>query len=494
MSAVPVARQDFDLTGGVLRLTSLYKNRLILAELADGSAGKDDVLAAIGQAGIHHGLIDGGIDLLSKGYSGQVPLARAEVIDLPAHTSNVGLDLPIVEEVAVSGRFELLEKVDVSFPVKAGETLLNVGVPPKTIIRYPDGQERVLREHKSIDPELFSGKNTSVSEDGNAVVTDIDGLAHRTVYGSVSVYPSERISGIGSAHGKLMKESAFVVEQDISEGSHVETLSNLVVRGAVHGAYIRASGNIQIAFIADNPTRGREAKIMAGQSLRSRALQNTPVWAGSHVITIQGMMHCDIQCMNTVITPTISASKITVGNRLIVRDVKGDSTIKMGARFVSDPEMRDRGAVRSEHNKRFSDIERSLLQHRSVYNKTCESLVRQIERLRGSAVGATQKQKATQTIIRFINAMEESLEAYKKDFGEYVTTAEEITRGQVGLDYYRQRLDSFDDPHILVFGTMDSGTQIEGPVDKLTLSKPFSKGRIGIDSLTGKLKLEPHES
>ncbi|GAG83501.1 unnamed protein product, partial [marine sediment metagenome] len=298
----------------------------------------------------------------------------------------------------------------------------------------PDGQERVLREHKSIDPGLFSGKNTSVNEDGNAVVTDIDGLAHRTVYGSVSVYPSERISGIGSAHGKLMKELAFVVEQDISEGSHVETLSNLVVRGAVHGAYVRASGNIQIAFIADNPTRSREAKIMVGQSLRSRALQNTPVWAGSHVITVQGMMRCDIQCMNTVITPTISASKITVGNRLIVRDVKGDSTIKMGARFVSDPEMRDRGAVRSEHNKRFSDIEQSLLQHRSVYNKTCESLVRQIERLRGPAIASAPRQKTKQIIIRLINSMDESLEAYKKDFGEYVTNAEENTRGQVALD------------------------------------------------------------
>jgi hypothetical protein len=90
-------------------------------------------------------------------------------------------------------------------------------------------------------------------------------------------------------------------------------------------------------------------------------------------------------------------------------------------------------------------------------------------------------------LIRLINSMNESLEACKKDFGEYVAIAEKLARGQVTLDYYRRRLDSFDDPHILVFGTIEAGTLIQGPVDTLTLKKPFSKGRIGVDQFTGKL-------
>ncbi len=487
MSAVPTTRQKLDLPGGTLRLTSLYKNRLILAELADGSASKDEILAAVGQAGIRHGLIDSGVDLLSKGQDGQVPLARAEGIDLPAHISNVGLDLPVVEDVAGSGRFELLEKADVSFPVKAGEILLAMGTPPKTIIRYPDGQERILREHKSIDLALFSGENASVNDEGNAVVTGIDGLAHRTVYGSVAVYGSEGASGVGSAHGEMLKESAFIVEQDIGDGSYVETVSNLVVQGATHGAYLKAAGNIQIAFTADNPTRNLDAKLLAGQSLRSRSLENTPVWAGSHVVSIHGIIRCDVHCMDTVITPTISRSKITVGNRLIVRDVKGNTRIKIGARFVTDPDLADREAVRNQHNKRFSYLEDSMLQLRMAYNKTRDSLVRQIEKLRDPKVASSQKQRAKQMIIRLINSMNESLEACKKDFGEYVAIAEEIAREQVALDYYRLRLDSFDDPHILVFGTMEAGILIQGPVNSLTLKKPFSKGRIGIDQHTGKL-------
>jgi len=82
MMAVSVKRQDLDLLDGVLRLTRLRDDRLILAELIDSSIGKDDILTTIRQAGIRHGLIDSGIDLLSKGQKGQVPLARAEVMDL----------------------------------------------------------------------------------------------------------------------------------------------------------------------------------------------------------------------------------------------------------------------------------------------------------------------------------------------------------------------------------------------------------------------------
>ena len=488
MSAVPATRQKLDLPGGVLHLTSLYKNRLVLAELAaDGPADKDEILTAVGQAGIRHGLIDRGVDLLTNGQEGQVPLARAEVIDLPAHISNVGLELPVVEDVAGSGRFELLEKADVSFSVKAGEALLTMGVPPKTIIRYPDGQERALREHESIDLALFSGENTSVNDEGNAIVAGIDGLAHRTVYGSVAVYGSEGISGVGSAHGKLLKESAFIVEQDIGEGSHVETVSNLVVRGAIHGAYLKAAGNIQIAFTADNPTREREAKLLAGQSIRCRSLDNIPVRADSHVVSIHGIIRCDVQCLDTVIAPTISRSKITVGNRLIVQDVKSNTQIKIGARFVTDPDLLTKEAARNILNKRLSNLEDSMLLHRQTYNKTRDSLVRQIEKLRDLKIASSQKQRAKQMIIRLINSMNESLEACKKDFSEYVATAEEVARGQVTLDYYRRRLDSFDDPHILVFGTMESGTLIQGPVNTLTLKKPFSKGRIGIDQHTGKL-------
>ncbi|MFB0516157.1 MAG: hypothetical protein ACETWG_06090, partial [Candidatus Neomarinimicrobiota bacterium] len=255
MTDAVVRQQDLDLPDGVLRLTSLSEDRLILAELIEGSPTRYDILTTIGGAGIAHGIIERGVDAIAQGYEGQVPVAHAEVIELPGQTSCIGLDLPLVEEVAVTGRFEKLNQVDVSFPVKAGQSILSLSAPPRIVIRYPNGQDRVLYEHEPIDSALFAGKNTSVNEESNTVLASIDGLAHRTVYGIVCVYPTERAFGIGSAHGKLWKESAFVIEQDISDSSHIETISTLIVRGAVHGSLLQAAGNIQISFAADNPTR-----------------------------------------------------------------------------------------------------------------------------------------------------------------------------------------------------------------------------------------------
>ncbi|UCH62637.1 MAG: DUF342 domain-containing protein [Fidelibacterota bacterium] len=489
---MPATRKKLDLPSGVLLLTSFDKNRLILAELTNGSANKDEILAAVGQAGIRHGLINSNVDLLCNGQEGQVPLARAEVMDLPAQITDVGLDLPVVEEVAESGSFELLDKTDVTYPVKAGEILLTMGTPPKTIVRYPDGQERLLREHTSIDPGLFSGENTSVNDEGDAVIAAIDGLAHRTIFGSVAVYGSENASSVNNTHGILLKGSALIVEQDINEGSHVETVSNLVVRGTAHGAHLKAAGNIQIVFPANNPTHHRDAILLAGQSVRCRSLENIPVQAGSNVVSVQGIIRCNVQCVDTVVTPTISGSTITIGNRLIVQDVKGNTRIKLGTKFLSDPDLASWEVDHSQYKIHLSDLEKSMLQRRSEYNKTRDSLVRQIEKLRDPKVASSQKQKAKQMLIRLINSMNESLEACREDLDEYVPIMEKIARGQVALDYYQLRLKSFDDPHILVFGTMDTGTLIEGPVDTITLKEPFRKGRIGIDQFTGKLTFSDH--
>ena len=78
MSEMEIRRQEIKLAGGVLQLTCLNKNRLILAELIDSKAGEEEILAEIGKAGFRHGVIEGNVDLLSKGQEGQVPLAKAE--------------------------------------------------------------------------------------------------------------------------------------------------------------------------------------------------------------------------------------------------------------------------------------------------------------------------------------------------------------------------------------------------------------------------------
>ncbi|MEE9161940.1 MAG: FapA family protein, partial [Candidatus Neomarinimicrobiota bacterium] len=300
MSSELLDQRDMSLPEGVLRLTSLNKDRLILAELADGAVTLRQLRKALGEAGVKHGIIERGVNLILADHDGQVPIARAEVLDLPAQTTEVGLDLPLLDEVVASGKLRALEKVDVSYPVKAGQLLLTVDSVPRTVLRFPNGKERVLKEHEGIDPGLFAGENAEVGKGGKEVVAAIDGLAQRSIYGKISVYASERSGGIGKAHGKVYKETALAVEQDISDGADIETTSSLTVRGAVHGAVINAGGNLHVQYAVDNRTRNKEARLVAGQSLRVRSIEHTPVWVGANFISTQGILQCDVECMDTV--------------------------------------------------------------------------------------------------------------------------------------------------------------------------------------------------
>ncbi|UCH10959.1 MAG: DUF342 domain-containing protein [Fidelibacterota bacterium] len=478
---------DIAMDEGIVRITTLSDGRLILAELVGGSVTRNGLLTYLGQVGITYGIIDHGIDLLAQGHAGEIPIARAEVIETPATITYQGFDLPIVEDAANTGKFERLNEVQLSFPVKAGQSLLEIGEPHKTIIRYPDGKQKVVHIHDRIDPKLFAGEHTSIDQANGKVISDLDGIAHLDAYGTVVVHETERAFGIGSAHGKIWKDKAFIVEHDVGDGSQIETASTLIVQGAVHGAQIKAGGNIQISFAVDNPTRNREAGVQAGQSLRCRALDSIPVWTGSYIIVEHGITRCEIECMDTVIARSVSASKVRVGNRLIIHDVKGYSVIHLGAKYVRDPGLQSRQTVRNQHVKRLHDLEQSLAQHRFTYQRTRDNLARQIDRMRDPAFATSQRRSARQVLLRLFTTLDDTLGAYKRDFEEFVSSKEILAKERVGLEYYREHLAGFVTPHILVFGTMDSGTQIQGPHDKLTLRKPQSNVRIGPDPYTGRL-------
>ncbi|MFC1620322.1 FapA family protein [Candidatus Neomarinimicrobiota bacterium] len=489
MNEPSIERSDLAVSNGSIRLTSLDEGRLILAELISGPIKRGDLIAAMEDAGIQHGILEHGVDLLTKDYVGQIPIARAEIQQIPSEVESEMMQLQLVDEVESSGKFQRLTELNVSYSVKKGQVLLTFGAPPKTIIRYPQGRIQIVHEHDNLDPELFAGPNTSVNQAKDGIISDINGYAMRTVYGDVAVHPAEKAFGISSAYGKVWKEGTLAVEQDISDGSNIETGGSLIVRGAAHGTYIKAAGNIQITYAVDNRTMNREAKLIAGQSLYCRALDNTPAWAGSHIIVAQGISRCTVECMDTLITPVIQGCKVSVGNQLIVETVRGYSVINLGTKYVPEPSYRSKEAVCTQHQKRFTDLEQRLAQHRFTYNRTRENLARQIEKMRDPTFAESRRYSARQTLTRLFDTLNDAVTAYQQDYDEYLSSSVNLARERVGMDFYQQRMASFRTPRLKVFGTIESGTQIHSPEDRITLRETLSKVMILLEPYTAKLKV-----
>jgi hypothetical protein len=484
-----VERSDLSLKKGSVRLTSLDEGRIILAELSSGSIDKRDLITALEDTGIQHGMLEEGVSLLTKDYSGQIPIARAEIQQTPAEVKSEIMQLPLLDEVASSGKFQRLTELNVSYPVKKDQVLLTFGAPPKTIIRYPHGRIQIVHEHDALDPELFAGSNASVNKTRDAITADLAGFAYQTPYGEVAVHPSEKAFGISSAYGNVWKEGALTVEQDISDGSHIETGGSLIVLGAAHGTYMNTAGNIQITYAVDNRNMNRDAKLIAGQSLYCRALDNTSAWAGSHIVAAQGINRCTVECMDTLMTPVIQGCKVSVGNQLIVEMVKGYSVINLGAKYVPEPNYQSKQAVYNQHQKRFTDLEQSLAQHRFTYNRTRENLARQIEKMRDPTFAESRRYSARQALSRLFDTLNDTMTVYRQDYDEYLDSSTNLARERVGMNFYQQRIDRFRTPRVKVFGTMERGTQIHSPEDRITLREPLSKVMIQVESYTAKLKV-----
>ena len=141
-----IQRKTYRRSAGALQLSFIDKGRIIIGQLLEGRLESGDISSILGEAGIRTGLIESGIDLISKGSTSEIPLAVVRISELPAQTTSEVFHITQVEESLASGRLPELSDIDILFPVKTGDVLLSVETPPKTVMRFPDGETRVLKE------------------------------------------------------------------------------------------------------------------------------------------------------------------------------------------------------------------------------------------------------------------------------------------------------------------------------------------------------------
>ena len=87
--------------------------------------------------------------------------------------------------------------------------------------------------------------------------------------------------------------------------------------------------------------------------------------------------------------------------------------------------------------------------------------------------------------------MELALNEFKKAYADFTVLVDLLAQEQVGLDHYRHLQASFNAPHIVVTGTLEAGTVIQGPADTIKPDKDLSNVRIQPDPHTGQLTTTP---
>jgi len=484
-----VEKKSVDLKYTSLELTELWDSRIVLGELKYGESDRDEIRNALKSVGYTSGIQDNCIDALLKGSTEQIPVALAytvdEAVNLHYHF-DFYLDDDVIERWITTRQ---IDEIDLSFPVKKYDPLLTFSQPPRTVLIYPNGRKKVLRTRDDCTVGLFQGKNSIPDSDPTVLISEIDGFAHRDLYGKVSVYPIKTYPNLGRIHGLIDDDSAIQIERDVTKGSQIITPSNLAVGGLIRGSHIEVEGNLKTRHGLDNSLKEENASITAGQSIYTSFIQSYQVWAGMYIIVNKMIDKSKVQCLNTIITTDIKQSEIRVSKKLFVMNISNNCIIYLGPSYLSDAAFRARKNIHIQHAKRISDIEAHLEDQKLLLSSERQKAMGHLSKLNKLSKNLI---ASDELLNRIYYNLEQGIKNVDQKIVEYEEAQEVYEREKFQINYYKSQLNGFENPEIRVYGQLEQGTKIMTPNDFLKIKDTVENVSIKIDPSTEKLILKKY--
>ena len=184
-------------------------------------------------------------------------------------------DMNIVENVS---KGQIIARLSPPTPSKSGYMVTNIE------IKGVDGKPAVF----------VKGKNLVISQDGNALISDIDG---QVMYadGKISIFSTFEVkSDVDNSTGNIHVIGNVSVRGNVLAGFTIEAGGNVEVEGVAESATIRAGGNIILKRGMIGNSKGI---LSAGGDIISKYIENSIVEAKGD-IKAEAIMHSDLKCGN----------------------------------------------------------------------------------------------------------------------------------------------------------------------------------------------------
>ncbi|MCR5753530.1 MAG: FapA family protein, partial [Acetatifactor sp.] len=153
------------------------------------------------------------------------------------------------------------------------------------------GKRLVPREDRRL--HFRYGNNIEVSEDGLSLISKVDG---HVVLVDDQVFVSDvyEVENVDLSTGNIDYTGSVQVNGNVSSNFIINAGGNVVVKGVVEGAHIKAGGNIVIARGMIGMTKG---VLQAGGDVISKFIENATVMAEGYVNT-ESILHSKVSAGN----------------------------------------------------------------------------------------------------------------------------------------------------------------------------------------------------
>ena len=189
--------------------------------------------------------------------------------------------------------------------------LLATKIPPQTGIPGETVTGKMLPAKNGVDISLPLGENVHASDDGAAILSDINGRVV-IVNNKINVEPVLLIeNSVSLETGNIIFLGSVIIKGDVEDGFSVKAAGNIEVYGSIARAELDAEGDIIIQQGINGKGGGN---IRAGKSLWARFIENANIQTGNMVFASDGIINSNIDALNRIICQGKRAS--IVGGRL----------------------------------------------------------------------------------------------------------------------------------------------------------------------------------
>ncbi len=477
-------KQTIKLESGTLELSPLWKGRLIIGALSGTVKSDAELYQALRRAGIRYGYLKECIPLLRKNNQAQVPLALASVTDTPGRyrylfekASKDSLAREIISHRRIPSEAALQM-------VSGNQSLTSMELPPQSVLQLPDGTRKEIEQYDAKYQCYFAGDNTRYSDNLNALTASIDGSAAKNAFGEISVYPLKKLKSIGNIHGIVSGDFAYEIEADVHSASQIESPSNILIHGMVHSSEVTAGGQVYCLSGFDNMQKKDLGSVTAGHLIVTNSLRSYLAWSAASIFVLSNISSSIVHAYDSVYCPLISGSEIRVRNQLITNNVKDNSKIYIGDKFIKNPALKERHSFYYQHQNSINDLQNKLDMLIGKIEQDKQNIIQQLGKLR--QLGKTDL-KSDILLSRLGNNQKIQLKEFEDKLESYRRLIIKTNRERFQLLYHEHENELNRQPCIMVYGAIAAGTTIAAPNQILKLKNEHRRVKIELDPLKGTL-------
>jgi uncharacterized protein (DUF342 family) len=290
----------------------IYRNSEIFVELAPdrqeafvtvtepqggNSATFDEVIEKLSENGVVFGLMEKEINeiIFDKKYNEKKVVAQAKK---PLQGENaklhykVSLSKDVKPQMMEDGRVDF-KSLNIITNVVKGEVLAELipetaGTPGTNIL----GEEIPATPGSPVKIESFVGKNVEISEEGNKIISQIDGqiVVEGERLSVVAIYTVE--GDVDLNVGNIDFIGSVFVKGNVLDGFHIKAKGNIEIEKSVGASNIEATGDIVIK----GGIMGKDAGLIkAGGNIFVKFIENGKIITDKEVMVGKAIMHSNVR-------------------------------------------------------------------------------------------------------------------------------------------------------------------------------------------------------